>query len=130
MDLKHGKRLALFCTGGAGYVGLELLWRGWSHYSMFLAGGICFLLLGKLDKTEPRLPALLRVAVGAGVITMVELAAGLLFNRSYQVWDYRAMPLNYHGQICAPFMLLWMPVGAGAMALYRRLDRALSRTAA
>ena len=73
----------LFFLGGAGYVLLELLYRGRSHYSMFLAGGVCFLLLGKLEEVEPRLPGVIRPLVGAGIITTVELAAGLIFNRDY-----------------------------------------------
>ena len=119
--MEIGKKLTLFCVGGLGYVALELLWRGRSHGSMFLAGGSCFLLLGELDKK--RLPIPIRAALGAGVITMVEYAAGLLFNRSYAVWDYRDQPLNLHGQICLPFSLIWMPVGLGGMMLYRLLDK-------
>ena len=116
------KKCLLFCAGGAGYVGLEILWRGFSHESMFFAGGACFLLLGKLDQTQPRLPLPARAAVGAGIITSVELLAGLLANRQYQVWDYRGVPLNFHGQICLPYCLLWIPVSLGGMYLYRRLD--------
>ena len=92
---------------------------------MFLAGGSCFLLLGKLQNTRPRLPLLLRGLVGAGIITMVEFAAGLLCNRSSRVWDYRNMPLNIRGQICLPFCLLWVPVSLGAMGLYNFLQRHL-----
>lgn len=121
------KKLALFCTGGAGYMLLEYIWRGWSHGSMFLAGGCCFLLLGKLDRTQPRLSLLPRGVVGAGIITMVELLAGLLFNRQYRVWDYRHLPLNFHGQICLPFFLLWIPLGLGAMVLYGLADRSFSK---
>ena len=116
------KHSLLFLLGGAGYVILELLWRGWSHGSMFLAGGTCFLLLGKLNTVRPRLPLPLRGVVGAGVITMVELLAGLLFNRSYGVWDYRHLPYNYHGQICLRFFLLWIPLSLGAMGLYNWLS--------
>ena len=101
---------------------LELLWRGWTHGSMFLAGGSCFLLLGKLNRTEPRLPLFWRGVAGAGVITSVELLTGLLANRDYSVWDYRQMPGNFHGQICLPFCLAWIPVSIGAMVLYERLD--------
>lgn len=125
--MKLAKTLALFCVGGAGYTVLECLWRGWSHGSMFLAGGCCFLLLGKLDRTRPRLSLLPRGLVGAGIITMVELLAGLLFNRHYRVWDYRNLPLNFHGQICLPFYLLWIPLSLGAMVLYSLADRSLSR---
>lgn len=119
------QKIGMFFLGGAGYVGLELLWRGRSHISMFLAGGICFLLLGKLSEVKPRLPLALRCLVGAGIITVVELAAGLLANRSYQVWDYRHMPFNFHGQVCLVYSLLWIPVSLGAMLLYRLLAKKL-----
>ena len=117
--------IAMFILGGTGYVGLEFLWRGRSHISMFLAGGICFLLLGKLEEVRPRLPLALRCLVGAGIITFVELAAGLLANRDYRVWDYRQLPLNYHGQVCLIYSLLWIPVSFGAMLLYRMLAKKL-----
>ena len=120
------KRILLFFLGGSAYVTLEWLWRGWSHITMFFAGGTCFLLLGKLNTVRPRLNLPLRGIVGAGIITMVELTAGLLFNRSYGVWDYRHLPLNYHGQICLPFSALWIPISLVAMGLYTRADRIIN----
>ncbi|MBQ8621089.1 MAG: hypothetical protein IJ422_02120 [Oscillospiraceae bacterium] len=123
--MKFAKNTALFSLGGAGYVGLELLWRGWSHYSMFLAGGSAFLLLGVLQRRGKAIPMPLRAAAGALAITAVELTAGLIFNRNYGVWDYRNLPMNFQGQICLPFTLLWYPLSAGAMVLYDRLDRRL-----
>ena len=120
--MKVLKTIFLFFIGGTGYVALECLWRGWSHWSMFLAGGICFLLLGNLDRAKPRLSLPVRCLAGAGIITMVELAAGLLFNRQYQVWDYRHVPLNFMGQICLPFTLLWIPVSFGAFLLHRAIS--------
>lgn len=122
-NVGHGKYPILFCTGGAGYMLLELLWRGWSHGSMFFAGGTCFLLLGRLSKM--RMPLPLRALSASGVITCVELAVGLAVNRDYRVWDYRGMPLSLRGQICLPFSLLWIPVGLTAMTFYRHLDRRL-----
>ena len=117
--------LTLFLCGGVLYVTIELLWRGWSHYSMFLAGGIGFLLLGRLTK-EP-LPPWAEVLIGAGIITMIELAAGLLFNREYTVWDYRGAPLNLWGQICLPFTLLWMSVSGFAMWVYTKIEPVLRK---
>lgn len=112
------KKMMLFCAGGSAYVGLELLWRGWSHGSMFLAGGTCFLLIGQLNQVQPRLPLLPRAVMGAVVITSVELLTGLLVNRDYSVWDYRDMPGNFHGQVCLPFFFLWIPLSIAAMGLH------------
>ena len=112
----------LFSVGGAAYTAMELLWRGRSHVSMFLAGGACFLLLGLLNRAQPRLPGWLRFPVGALVITMVELAAGLLVNRQYAVWDYRDQWGNFCGQICPAFTALWIPMAALAMLAYEWLE--------
>ena len=121
------RKMVLFTLGGLGYMGLELLWRGWSHSSMFLAGGTCFMLLGQLERVRPRLFWPLRAVLGSIVITSVELLTGLLVNRSYAVWDYRHLPWNFYGQICLPFSALWLPVSLGAMALHLHLDRLLKR---
>ena len=115
------KKALIFLTGGAAYVGLELLYRGRSHISMFLAGGLCLLLVGHLNEVEPRLPLVLRIPLGAAIITMVELGTGLLVNRDYAVWDYRALPGNLWGQICPQFFLLWLPLSWVAMVVYDRL---------
>ena len=113
----------LFYLGGCAYMCIELLWRGWTHGSMFLAGGTCFLLIGHLGELKPALPLPARMLLGSGIITMVELAAGLLFNRDYRVWDYRDQAGNLWGQICPMFTLLWIPVALAAIALYGRLEK-------
>ena len=123
--MKIWKKAVLFYLGGCAYMLLELLWRGWSHGSMFLAGGLCFLLIGGLNEVRPRLPLPLRVGVGALIVTAVELGMGLAVNRSYQVWDYRDQPGNFLGQICPEFTLLWLPVALLALGLYSLLDTAL-----
>ena len=123
--MKLFKQCAFFFIGGSSYVALELLWRRRSHISMFLAGGLCFLLLGALDRRLRRIPWLLRALAGAAVITAAELTAGLLVNRQFRVWDYRAMPFNLLGQVCLPFSLLWIPLSLGAMGLYSLLERRL-----
>lgn len=123
--MKFGKKALLFVIGGLSYVGVELLWRGRSHQSMFLAGGVCFLLLGALGKKTEYAP--IQALAGAGVITAVELLTGLIVNRGYQVWDYREMPYNYRGQICLGFSLLWIPLSLCAVTLYQFLERKLKR---
>lgn len=120
--MKLWKQSVLFYLGGGAYMLLEVAYRGWSHGSMFLAGGSCFLLLGRIQQTRPRLRLPARMALGAAVITAVELLTGLLVNRQYQVWDYRRVPGNFHGQVCLPFTLLWIPVSLAAFLLYDRCE--------
>ena len=123
--MKLLRKPILFAVGGMGYVLLEFLWRGWSHISMFAAGGVCFLLLGRLEETEPKLPAAVRPLAGAAIITMVELAAGLAVNRDYAVWDYRDRPGNFCGQICPLFSVLWIGIAWAAGRMYRALSKKL-----
>ena len=118
--------MAAFFLGGWLYVGLELLWRGRSHVSMFAAGGLSLSLIGTLEEAKPDLPMPLRVLAGTGIITSVELATGLIANRRHHIWDYRSMPGNYRGQICPQFCLLWMPVAWIAGGFYRRLAQCLN----
>ena len=36
----------LFLIGGALYYCIEILWRGHSHWTMAVVGGICFVVIG------------------------------------------------------------------------------------
>lgn len=121
--MKIWKTTVLFYLGGMLYTALELLWRGRSHGSMFVLGGLCFVLVGRLGQTG--LPEPVVVLLGAALVTACELGMGLLVNRTWQVWDYRGMILNYRGQICLGFSLLWMPLCLIAAGLYRALWRIL-----
>ena len=116
-------KFAMFLTGGSLYVLLEFLWRGRSHGSMFVLGGLCFLTLGQFNRVKPRPSLPLRLLTGAGIITGLELLTGILVNRAYAVWDYRNLPLNFMGQICLPYCLLWIPVGLAGAEVYRLLDK-------
>lgn len=101
----------LFLLGGGAYVGLEWLWRGFSHPSMFVLGGLCFRLVGLLRRNLP--PALVPL-LGAAAVTALELLCGLVVNccLGWAVWDYSAQPGNLWGQICPLYSLLWVPVSA------------------
>ena len=116
--MKFLRGTILFYIGGAAYMILEFVWRGRSHGSMFLLGGLCFLLVGGIARRCTRLPAAVVPVLSAGVITSLELLAGLLVNRDHRVWDYRGQNFQYRGQICLAYSLLWVPVSLMAIALY------------
>ena len=48
-----------------------------------------------------------------------ELVAGLILNvwLGLGIWDYSTMPLNFMGQICLPFCLLWVLLSVVAVVL-------------
>ncbi len=116
----------LFYLGGTLYCGLELLWRGRTHGSMFLLGGACFLMLGKVGSL--RLPILFRAILGGFLITAGELMVGLLLNSRFQVWDYRSMPLNFRGQICPLYSLFWILLSPVGWTLHRIIQKRLPNT--
>ena len=116
--MKILRSVILFYIGGTAYMILEFLWRGRSHGSMFLLGGLCFLLVGGGGNKFRRIPLPFRLLLGSGIITTLELATGLVCNRDYQVWDYRNQPFQYRGQICLAFSLFWIPISLIAMQLY------------
>lgn len=105
---KLWRSAVIFYLGGMLYCGIELLWRGRTHGSMFLLGGLCFWLVGGLNRAG-ELSVLMQMSLGALTVTVLEFATGLLVNRTLRlhVWDYSAMPMNIMGQVCLPFTLLW-----------------------
>ena len=116
--------ITLFMTGGAAYVLLELAFRQCSHITMFFAGGTCFLLIHLFcNRLEHRCRLWIKCLTGATLITAVELGFGLLFNRNFTVWDYSALPLNFLGQICLPFSILWAGITFPAMKLAQWLEK-------
>lgn len=124
------ERPCLFLLGGAAYFGTELAWRGESHWTMFLAGGLCFCILEGLGRRlRAPLPAV--AAVAALLVTAVELAAGLgcrlLLHVS--VWDYSAEWGNVAGLICPKYTALWFFLCLFLLWAMRELRRGLCRPA-
>lgn len=101
--------LTIFTIGALGYAIIELLWRGRTHWSMMLAGGISFLGLSKISDTFKYKSLFFKALVGCGFITGIEFIFGIIFNimLKRKVWDYSRMPLNIGGQICAVYTFFW-----------------------
>ena len=57
-------------------------------------------------------PLAVSALAGAVIITVYELAVGLLVNVKFgwHVWDYSAQPGNVLGQICPTFTAIWFVV--------------------
>ena len=119
--------LKLF-IGGSIYYSLEIIARGRSHWSMFLLGGLCFLVCGLINSrfgNDISLPAKMTLCMIA--ITILELLTGIIVNGffGWQIWDYSGMPLQIFGQICVPFMLLWFIISYPALMLNKAIDKLL-----
>lgn len=101
--------LCVFLLGGTTYGVLEMLWRGFTHWSMVFAGGVCFLLIHLMNLGAPGLKLITKCAIGSVLITGVEFFTGVGVNivLGLDVWDYSALPFNLLGQVCPQFMIVW-----------------------
>lgn len=114
--------LVIFFIGGAVYYLFEIIGRGHSHWSMFILGGICLIVVGLLNE-KPFFPEnfgiIPQALMGTVAITVLEFITGLIVNVWWGlgVWDYSNMPLNIMGQICLPFTLLWVVLSVLAIVV-------------
>lgn len=131
MILKKIFRYAfVFLLGAVMYNLIEVMFRGYTHWSMSIAGGSVLLIFYILSPELGRLRPVMGGLVGALVITSIELIAGVIFNiyLGANVWDYSDMPMNFLGQICLPFsaawFLLYFPAQFICTALHRKFEKA------
>lgn len=113
-----GKALVLFLFGAVVYAGIEILWRGYTHWTMAVLGGALFLLIGGINEYLSWDTSLIvQALLGALIVTEAELLAGIILNiwLGLGIWDYSEMPLNFLGQICPQFALAW--VGLSIVAI-------------
>ena len=103
------KEFIIFIIFGLMYVTIELLYRGHTHYSMFIVGGVCGVLIGLINDNTPDMPLLPQCVLGTVIITVIELLTGLFLNvyLGLNVWDYSNQPFNFMGQICPQFCIIW-----------------------
>lgn len=104
------KYLILFLVGGSLYYFIELISRGYSHISMFILGGICFITLGLLNEIlDWTIPLIKQMLYGSIIITILEFVTGCIVNLwlGWNVWDYSNEPFNLLGQICLEYSIYW-----------------------
>lgn len=107
------KYLFLWFVGGLIYIGIELTFRGRSHWTMFLLGGICFVVLGLINQVIPwEVPLYQQILIGDTIVTVLEFITGCIVNiwLGWGIWDYSHLSGNVMGQICPLFCVIWLPV--------------------
>ena len=106
------KYVVLFVIGGLVYCTIELMWRGRTHISSFIMGGIAILVVGGLNEDyDWDMPIWYQMLLSSLFITAMEYVVGINFNADYHIWDYRGLWLNVDGQICLGYSLLWGLLG-------------------
>lgn len=106
--------------GGIAYGLLEIIWRGYTHPSMVITGGLCFGMMLAVNRYFAKMPLILKSAVCALGITAAEFCVGMLVNRLWQmdVWDYSDEWLHLFGQICPLYSCIWFLISLCICALY------------
>lgn len=114
------KLLFLFMVGGSLYAAIEILWRGYTHWTMAVLGGFCFVICGGLNEwLSWDTPLSIQALICCLVITAAELVAGLILNLwlGLDIWDYGGLPYNLAGQICLGYSCLWYLLSIPAIVL-------------
>lgn len=111
IDIKNiFKYIVLFFIGGLIYYFLEIFYRGYSHFSMIIVGGICFLFVGSINHIfKCNLPLIFQMLISAIGITSIEFISGLIINvwLNLNVWDYSNQSFNLLGQVCLNYSIIW-----------------------
>lgn len=109
MRLKVAEYSVIYALGSLGYCIIEILWRGYSHWSMTVTGGVCFMMIYYVNDFLSRKNVWIKSLISAVAITLMELAVGCVINLvlGWSVWDYSDRPISLLGQICLEYFILW-----------------------
>lgn len=121
MEQIQKKDWILFLLGGLLYYYIEILWRGFSHISMLLCGGCCFVLIGKMAaRLRGKVSLFIQMLLGSCLITSMELITGLIVNvwLKLNVWDYSELPMNLWGQVCLKYSIFWFFLTMPCIKMY------------
>ena len=124
------KAFVIFMAGGFIYGLIEVIYRGHTHPSMFVLGGICLLWIERAaGLTGRRVPLAVRMAAGGMFITAAEFVCGLIINvwLGLRVWDYSKLPMNILGQVCPMFFVAWALLSVPAAIVGGLLRSAMCR---
>lgn len=88
--------------------------------SMFIVGGICFVLIGLINEyLSFDTPLWKQQLIAAVIVTLIEFFSGLILNvwLHMNIWDYSSLPFNLLGQICLEYSLMWILLSLPAILL-------------
>lgn len=114
------KYLFLGFVGGFTYYNIEIIYRGYSHISMFILASFLFIIIGLINEfLSWDTPLFIQSIIGAIIVTVFEFITGCIVNLwlGLNIWDYSNEPLNVMGQICLPFTLIWIVLSCIAIIL-------------
>lgn len=113
------KYFTLFMTGALVYMTIEILWRGHTHWTMGVIGGIVLILVGLINEFDRDIPLMVQAPLASIIITLLEYYTGTIVNLKlgWHIWDYSGLPFNVDGQVCLLYSIFWMILGPIASLL-------------
>ncbi len=122
------KYIFIFLFGGFGYGLLEILFRGFTHWSMIITGGSVLLILYLINMALPNTQLIIKALLGALSITITEFSVGIIVNKvfSFGVWDYTGTPGNILGIITPSFSLCWFGISFIMISIFKNIQRIVS----
>ena len=118
------KYIIIFIIGGIGYGIIEVLFRGYTHWSMIITGGAAFLSLYIINNALTNTSIFIKALLGMVVITVLEFSVGIIVNKIFalDVWDYTNMPGNILGQISLQFSACWYGLSVVAFIVFENIN--------
>lgn len=109
--------LVMYACGSILYPILELLWRGYTHFTMVILGGVCGIMIHHINRRLYREPLLTRALFCCFTITITEFLVGCLVNLTlrWNVWDYSSHPFHIWGQVCLLYAGAWFLISIPAL---------------
>lgn len=114
------KHFTAFVIGALIYGMIEISARGFTHITMGLLGGISMIVIHLTnDARRDGLNFFVQISLIAFFITAIEFITGEIVNvrLGMNIWDYSDIPLNFDGQICLPFVGIWLVLSAIGVVL-------------
>ena len=107
--VKFKEFMYVYAIGSIGYSFVEVLWRGYTHWSMGILGGFCFIIIFIIDGILENNSIIFKSLISAICVTIAEFLTGIIVNRylKLNVWDYSQMKFNLLGQISLVYSIFW-----------------------
>lgn len=106
------KNIVLFSVGFCLYITIECCFRGFSYPLMGCCGGLCVVILDKInDEISWDVDLFFQSLIGGMIVTIMELVIGMIAKYTHLLpvmWDYSDIPFNFNGIICLPFFIAWL----------------------
>lgn len=125
MKISLQNALIFFLLGAYLYGLIEVLFRGYTHPTMMVAGGVSLCFIRLISQTKLRF--IYKCLICGIIITAIEFLFGIIFNiiLHLNIWDYSQQPFNILGQVCPQFLGIWCLISGVALFLSKLIEKEL-----